>query len=168
MSGITNDILVHSYLSSVLKFFCFLLQSANFVLSSARAGHSLWRKVAWITNKCSYLYNDVNKRLQLPRTKHLCALQAFKLQKCVIEQIGEERSGFLDMAASNSSWQDILNGLTQKAKKDGLLRSLKNAKTIEAKVDKVIDSISIRLVVSTLVLFLDVKIFNLLFIWHIT
>ena len=92
------------------------------------------------------MYIDVNKRLQLPRTKHLCALQAFKLQKCVIEQIGEERSGFLDMAASNSSWQDILNGLTQKAKKDGLLRSLKNAKTIEAKVDKVIDSISIRLV----------------------
>ena len=48
------------------------------------------------------------------------------------------------MAATNPTWQDILNSLTVKAKKDGRIRSLKNAKTIEAKVDKVIDSISIR------------------------
>ena len=48
------------------------------------------------------------------------------------------------MATANLSWQDILNTLTEKAKKDGLIRSIKNAKTIEAKVDKVIDSISIR------------------------
>lgn len=51
---------------------------------------------------------------------------------------------FLEMATANLSWQDILNNLTGKAKKDGLIRSIKNAKTIEAKVDKVIDSISIR------------------------
>merc|ERR1712062_192451 len=59
------------------------------------------------------------------------------------------RSGFLEMATANLSWQDILNNLTEKAKKDGLIRSIKNAKTIEAKVDKVIDSISIRNKLST-------------------
>ena len=48
------------------------------------------------------------------------------------------------MAAANASWQDVLESLTEKARKDGLLRSLKNAKTVGAKVDKVIDSISIR------------------------
>ena len=48
------------------------------------------------------------------------------------------------MAAANPSWQDVLESLTEKARKDGLLRSLKNAKTVGAKVDKVIDSISIR------------------------
>merc|ERR1712012_1123701 len=55
-------------------------------------------------------------------------------------------SGLSDkMAAANPSWQDVLESLTEKARKDGLLRSLKNAKTVGAKVDKVIDSISIKL-----------------------
>ena len=48
------------------------------------------------------------------------------------------------MAASDPTWQDILDVLTKKANKEGLLRSIKNAKTIEAKVGKVIDSIAIR------------------------
>merc|ERR1712012_92184 len=59
-------------------------------------------------------------------------------------------SGLSDkMAAANPSWQDVLESLTEKARKDGLLRSLKNAKTVGAKVDKVIDSISIRNKLST-------------------
>ena len=43
------------------------------------------------------------------------------------------------MAASDPTWQDILNTLTRKAAKEGLLRSIKNAKTYEAKVGKVLD-----------------------------
>ena len=48
------------------------------------------------------------------------------------------------MATSDPSWQDILDVLTRKASKDGLLRSIKNAKSIEAKVGKVIDNLKIR------------------------
>lgn len=48
------------------------------------------------------------------------------------------------MATSDPSWQDILDVLTRKASKDGLLRSIKNAKSIEAKVGKVIDNLTIR------------------------
>lgn len=48
------------------------------------------------------------------------------------------------MAAGDPTWQEILDALTRKAVKQGLVRSVKNAKTFEAKVDKVIDSIGIR------------------------
>jgi hypothetical protein len=47
-------------------------------------------------------------------------------------------------ATTEPSWQGVLDNLTQKANKDGLLRSLKTVKSIEAKVAKVIDSITIR------------------------
>lgn len=53
------------------------------------------------------------------------------------------------MAAGDPTWDDILATLTQKASKDGLLRSIHKAKTLENKVEKVIDSISIRNKLST-------------------
>ena len=49
-------------------------------------------------------------------------------------------------ALGDQSWQSILDLLTSKAKKDGLLASVKNAKGFEAKINKVRDSIFIRLV----------------------
>jgi len=42
------------------------------------------------------------------------------------------------------SWQSILDGLTAKANREGLIRSVKNAKTFEDKLRKVMDSIAIR------------------------
>lgn len=47
-------------------------------------------------------------------------------------------------SSTNRSWQTILDGLTVKARKEGLLRSVKNAKTFEDKLRKVMDSIAIR------------------------
>jgi hypothetical protein len=44
----------------------------------------------------------------------------------------------------DQSWQSILDVLTTKAKKDGLLTSVKNAKGFNAKINKVRDSIVIR------------------------
>jgi hypothetical protein len=44
----------------------------------------------------------------------------------------------------DQSWQSILDLLTVKAKKDGLMMSIKNAKGFEAKINKVRDSIVIR------------------------
>ena len=44
------------------------------------------------------------------------------------------------MAARDPPWQGILDKLTQKADRDGLLRSIKSAKTFEEKVNKVVDS----------------------------
>ena len=83
------------------------------------------------------------------KTKHLYTSKSFRSFSASLKNgllQGEKDQGvvFLEMATANLSWQDILNNLTGKAKKDGLIRSIKNAKTIEAKVDKVIDSISIR------------------------
>ena len=44
----------------------------------------------------------------------------------------------------DQSWQSILDLLTAKARKDGLLNSVKNARGFEAKINKVRDSIVIR------------------------
>ena len=86
--------------------------------------HAVWKQNNCILQNHSYLVRHC---------KTVCSREK-KVQGVV----------FLEMATANLSWQDILNNLTEKAKKDGLIRSIKNAKTIEAKVDKVIDSISIR------------------------
>ena len=48
------------------------------------------------------------------------------------------------MATNDPTWQDILNALTRKAAKGGLLNSVKNAKTFEAKVGKILDSLATR------------------------
>ncbi len=45
---------------------------------------------------------------------------------------------------SDISWQSILDSLTHKARKDGLILSIQNAKGFEAKISKVRDSIVIR------------------------
>ena len=42
------------------------------------------------------------------------------------------------------SWQSILDGLTIKARKDGLLRSVQNESGFEARLRKVMDSIAVR------------------------
>ena len=42
------------------------------------------------------------------------------------------------------TWQSILDGLTIKARKDGLLRSLQNEHGFEARLRKVMDSIAVR------------------------
>ena len=52
------------------------------------------------------------------------------------------------MATRDPPWQEILDKLTRKAGKEGLLRSVKNAKTFEEKINKVVDS-SIRNKLST-------------------
>ena len=44
------------------------------------------------------------------------------------------------MASRDPPWQEILDKLTRKAGKEGLLRSIKSAKTFEDKIDKVVDS----------------------------
>ena len=46
--------------------------------------------------------------------------------------------------SGDQSWQSILDLLTTKARKDGLIASIKNAKGFEAKINKVMDSIVIR------------------------
>jgi hypothetical protein len=46
--------------------------------------------------------------------------------------------------SGDHSWQSILDLLTAKARKDGLIASIKNAKGFEAKINKVRDSIVIR------------------------
>jgi hypothetical protein len=48
------------------------------------------------------------------------------------------------MSVSDKSWQEVLDLLTAKAKKDGLLAQVRNAKGFEAKINKVRDSIVIR------------------------
>ena len=40
------------------------------------------------------------------------------------------------MATRDPPWQEILDKLTRKAGKEGLLRSVKNAKTFEEKINK--------------------------------
>ena len=42
------------------------------------------------------------------------------------------------------SWQSILDGLTIKARRDGLLRSIQNEHGFEARLRKVMDSIAVR------------------------
>ncbi len=49
-----------------------------------------------------------------------------------------------DPGNCDPSWQEVMDALTAKASKEGLLRSIKSAKTIEDKVGKVIDSLGIR------------------------
>ena len=44
------------------------------------------------------------------------------------------------------TWQSILDGLTIKARKDGLLRALQNEHGFEARLRKVMDSIAVRYV----------------------
>ena len=44
----------------------------------------------------------------------------------------------------DQSWQSILDQLTVKAKRDGLMSSIKNANGFEEKIGKVKDSIVIR------------------------
>ena len=46
--------------------------------------------------------------------------------------------------SGDQSWQSILDLLTAKARKDGLIASIKNAKGFEAKINRVRDSIVIR------------------------
>ena len=49
-------------------------------------------------------------------------------------------------AGSNDfrTWQSILDGLTTKARKDGLLRAIHNETGFEARLRKVLDSIAVR------------------------
>ena len=42
------------------------------------------------------------------------------------------------------TWQSILDGLTIKARKDGLLRAIHNERGLEARLRKVLDSIAVR------------------------
>ena len=44
------------------------------------------------------------------------------------------------MATRDPPWQEILDKLTHKANREGLLRSIKSAKSFEEKIDKVLDS----------------------------
>ena len=48
------------------------------------------------------------------------------------------------VGSEGRSWQSILDGLTIKARKDGLLRSLQNEHGFEARLRKVMDSIAVR------------------------
>lgn len=47
-------------------------------------------------------------------------------------------------ASGDRTWQSILDGLTVRAKKDGLLGSVKTAKTFEDKMRRVTDSIVVK------------------------
>ena len=44
------------------------------------------------------------------------------------------------MASRDPPWQEILDKLTHKASREGLLRSIKSAKTFEDKINKVVES----------------------------
>ena len=73
------------------------------------------------------------------------------IELCVIlnrnmnKRIGSSDKSPDDIPSINGrTWQDILNELVDKAMNDGLIKKIKNEKSLEGKLSTVLNSVSVR------------------------
>ena len=67
------------------------------------------------------------------------------LNRNMNKRIGSSDKSPDDIPSINGrTWQDILNELVDKAKNDGLIKKIKNEKSLEGKLSTVMNSVAVR------------------------